>query len=93
MGRSNRIVSQSMCNWLLLMVFVMQFVVYLLGKTVWGIFSSKPAELYYYDGYFYITSSYGVSIVKKLFDFLFSKLTIITFTSEFCLDNNLINPL
>lgn len=48
MGRSNRIVSQSMCNWLLLMVFVMQFVVYLLGKTVWGIFSSKPAELYYY---------------------------------------------
>lgn len=48
MGRSNKIVPQSMCNWLLLLVFIMQFVVSLCARSVWGIFSSKPLNQYEY---------------------------------------------
>ncbi len=48
MGRSNKTVPQSMCNWLLLLVFVMQFVVSLCAKSVWGIFSTKPLDRYNY---------------------------------------------
>ncbi len=48
MSRNNKIVPQSMCNWLLLLVFVMQFVVSLCAKSVWGIFSSKPLDQYNY---------------------------------------------
>ena len=48
MGRSNKIVPQSMCNWLLLLVFVLQFVVSLCVKEIWQIFSSKPLEQYNY---------------------------------------------
>ena len=48
MSRNNRIVPQSMCNWLLLLVFVMQFVVSLGAKSVWEIFSNKPLEWYNY---------------------------------------------
>ena len=48
MGKSNKIVPQSMCNWLLLVVFVMQFVVSLLVKNLWGIFTAESVQLHYY---------------------------------------------
>ena len=48
MGKSNKIVPQSMCNWLLMMVFLMQFVVSLFAKNIWEIISYKPLEQHYY---------------------------------------------
>lgn len=48
MKRNNKIVPQSMCNWLLLMVFIMQFVVSYCARGVWSVFSSKPLGQYNY---------------------------------------------
>lgn len=48
MSRNNKIVPQSMCNWLLLLVFIMQFVVSFCARSVWGVFSSKPLDQYNY---------------------------------------------
>ena len=48
MGKSNKIVPQSMCNWLLLMIFVLQFIVSLLVKNVWSFLSKEPIQLHYY---------------------------------------------
>lgn len=48
MKRNNKIVPQSMCNWLLLMVFIMQFVVSYCARGVWSVFSSKPLDQYNY---------------------------------------------
>lgn len=48
MSRGNKTLPQSMCNWLLLMVFLMQFFVSSCVTFVWEIFSDKPLDQYNY---------------------------------------------
>lgn len=55
-----------MCNWLLLMVFIMQFFVSLCIKSVWEIFSSKPLDQY---KYILVTEIFAVAIPSVLLCF------------------------
>ncbi len=48
MKRNNKIVSYTLCSWLLLLVFCMQFVVSFCAKNLWGLLSNQPLSQYDY---------------------------------------------
>ena len=55
---------QSMCNWLLLMVFLMQFIVHFFVRFTWEIFSESPLDQY---NYILVSEIFAVGLPAVLF--------------------------
>lgn len=59
MKRNNKIVSYSLCSWLLLLVFCMQFVVSLCAKNLWAVLSTRSLSRY---DYILLTQIFAVAL-------------------------------